>query len=280
VDGEQESLALLAASLSEGAGEILIARLGAADRTVEHKSSVTDIATDADKASEEYIVGRLQKERPGDGIVAEEGHRIAGASRIVWVIDPLDGTSNYFYGLPVFGVSVAACLADGGGGLASVIAGAIHDPVHAETFSAARGAGAFLNRARLVRARMTPLDQALVGTGFSHGSGDRAVEGRWIGDLLPAIGDLRRSGAAAMDLCSVAAGRLDAFFQQGIKPWDWAAGMLIANEAGAYAGQLLSADGRWDVTVACEAALARPFVSFLERAAGTHFTLDNHIGLG
>lgn len=191
------------------------------------KSSPTDLVTAADRAAERRIIEELRVARPDDAILAEEGGRAAGTSDVRWVIDPLDGTVNFVYGIPFYAVSIAA---EAGG---TVIAGAVYDVVHGILYDAALGAGARANGSPMRCSAASDPALSMVGTGFSYAAADRVVQGRVVGDLLPRVRDIRRLGAAALDLCAVGAGQLDAFYEAGLKPWDWAAGLLVATEAGA-----------------------------------------------
>jgi myo-inositol-1(or 4)-monophosphatase len=230
-------LAAIAAAIAVEAGDLLLDRLSRTRTEVSTKTTGTDMVTDADRASESLIAARLAERRPGDGLVAEEGAARTTSTGVVWIADPLDGTTNFLYGLPVFGVSIAAEV-DG-----VVVAGAVRDPIHRETFTAAAGAGASMNgRPLLIQGPSGPLSGregpsglsgALVGTGFSYDSARRAEQAAVLTRVLPAVRDIRRAGAAAVDLCWVALGRLDAFYERGLATWDWAAGSLIASEAGA-----------------------------------------------
>jgi myo-inositol-1(or 4)-monophosphatase len=168
----------------------------------------------------------LNEERPDDGLVGEEGADEASTSGRRWVIDPLDGTTNYLYRFPAWAVSVA--LEDEGGGLVGVV----HDPLAEETFRAERGAGAQLNGEPIRVNDLDRLDTALIGTGFGYDADVRAGQAEVLRGLLPKVRDIRRAGAAALDLCSVAAGRLDGYYERGIHRWDYAAGALIVREAG------------------------------------------------
>ncbi len=193
------------------------------------KSTTTDMVTAVDKASEARIVAALRDRRPDDGVMAEEGTGIAGTSGVQWVIDPIDGTTNFVYGYPAFAVSVAAVDEASG----DSIAGAVVDVVRGEVFSAARGAGAWLDQDPLTLGD-GPVDigHCLVGTGFSYSRVMRAEQADVLVRLLPTVRDIRRGGSAALDLCWAAAGRVDAYFERGTAPWDRAAGLLIAHEAG------------------------------------------------
>lgn len=248
--------ALLRSRLSEVAGGRLLTGGASA------KSSPTDLVTDVDRSSEALIVSSLLKARPDDSILGEEGSSRNGSTAITWVIDPLDGTINYLYGIPIFAVSIAASL-----GGRSVV-GVVHDPVAEETFAAFEGGGATLNGQELhVVPSGRPLAEALVGTGFSYLSATRAAQARLLSVVLPEVRDIRRAGSAALDLCSVACGRLDAYFESGLKPWDLAAGGLVAREAGA---SLVALDGispESPMIVAAAPALGAPLAELLERAA-------------
>lgn len=194
------------------------------------KSSSVDVVTEMDLASEKLITGYLAEHRPDDAFLGEEGASSAGTSGVRWIVDPLDGTVNYLYGLPGWAVSVAAEFEG------ETIVGVVESPPRRETFRAALGHGAFCN-ARQLRCRPSPpLDQALVATGFNYVAERRAAQAELVRRLIPRVRDIRRSGSAAVDLCDVAAGRLDAFYERGLHAWDLAAGDLIAREAGARTG--------------------------------------------
>ncbi len=220
-------LCALAVDLATSAGALLREGADRVRTTVETKSSLTDMVTEMDRAAERLIVDRLQAERPDDAILGEEGADHPGTSGVRWVIDPLDGTTNYLYGFPSYGVAVAAEI-DG-----VSVAGAVYDVVHGETFSATQGGGSWLDGRRLHITGPPTLATALVGTGFGYDAERRAQQGDVVRRVLPNVRDIRRAGAAAIDLCWVAAGRLDAFYEVGLAPWDWAASSLVASEAGA-----------------------------------------------
>jgi myo-inositol-1(or 4)-monophosphatase len=214
------------------AGDLLLERYGGPAQGVSSKSSETDLVSEADRASEAAILDLLMRERPSDGLLGEEGSSRDGDSGRRWVIDPLDGTINYLYGFPAWCVSVALEDADGG------LAGVVHDPLRDETFSASRGAGAFLNGNRVQVNSEEALDHALVATGFAYQAPVRAAQSELLTNVLPRVRDIRRAGAAALDLAWVAAGRLDAYFERGLKPWDWAAARLLIAEAGGAVAEL------------------------------------------
>jgi myo-inositol-1(or 4)-monophosphatase len=197
------------------------------ERQVSTKSTPTDMVTEMDRGSEDRIVSAILAERPDDAIVGEEGTDRPGTSGVRWIIDPLDGTTNYLYRHPGFNVSVAAEL-DG-----EVVAGAVVDPLHHDVFDAVRGHGARRNGRPIAPSTETDRSRALVATGFGYDRDRRRHQARVLTHVLPHVRDLRRMGAAAVDLCSVACGRLDAYYEYGLALWDHAAGALIATEAGA-----------------------------------------------
>lgn len=198
----------------------------AAGLGVDTKSTPTDVVTELDRASERFLTEQLLRHRPHDAILGEEGGARDGRSGVRWLIDPIDGTVNFLYGLPAYAVSVAA-ERDG-----VIVAGAVHSPASGETFHAALGRGAWLGERRLAGPSATTLDQALVGTGFAYDAHTRAEQAGVAAQLLPRVRDIRRLGAASLDLCYAAAGRLDAYYERGLSPWDFAAGALVAQEAG------------------------------------------------
>jgi myo-inositol-1(or 4)-monophosphatase len=221
-----DGLLELALGAARDAGALLLDRFGGPASGVESKSSSTDMVSDADRAAERLLVERISAARPDDGLVGEEGGHVAGSSGLRWVVDPLDGTTNYLFGYPVWSVSIAC--EDAAGGVVAVV----HDPSRGETFAAARGAGATLNGRPVGVRPPRGLDRALVGTGFAYAPDDREFQARVLTHLLPRVRDIRRGGSAALDLAWVACGRLDGFYEWGIKHWDRAAGMLLVAEAG------------------------------------------------
>jgi len=220
------------------------------------KSSPTDVVTEMDRAAEELIRSQILAARPGDAILGEEGGATgeAGAGRVRWVVDPLDGTVNYLYGLADWSVSIAAEL-DG-----TIVAGVVNAPALGEVFTATLGGGAWLHAGGgppvALRCNTgVPLDQALVSTGFGYAVPRRIVQGQVVGALLPRVRDIRRGGSCAVDLCSLAAGRVDAYYERGVNYWDWAAGGLVATEAGAVLGGLAGRPASSSMTIAAEPAL-------------------------
>lgn len=219
-------LLALAVDLARRAGALALsmhAGLGASDT----KSSPTDVVTAADRASEALLVEGIRAARPGDGILGEEGASDDGSTGVRWVVDPVDGTVNYLYGLPQWAVSIGVEV-DG-----TTEVGVVFDPAKDELFTAVRGGGAWLGERRLRCTAVGELSQALVATGFGYDARRRAAQAALLPTVLPAVRDIRRLGAGALDLCAVAAGRVDAYYEQGLSPWDMCAGQLIAQEAGA-----------------------------------------------
>lgn len=216
----------MALAAARSAGDLLLARAGGGVGGIVSKSSGTDLASDADREAEALVVGAIRAARPGDAILAEEGGGATGATGVTWIVDPLDGTINYLWGVPQWCVSIAAADARG------AVVGVVHDPSRGETFTAVRDGGAWLGSLPLRVHPGRPLGEALVGTGFSYRAAERALQARRLTGVLPAVRDVRRLGAAALDLAWVAAGRLDGYFETGLNPWDRAAGELIAREAG------------------------------------------------
>ncbi|MGH9119575.1 MAG: inositol monophosphatase family protein [Acidimicrobiales bacterium] len=227
-----DELLALAVHQADRAARLLLDGLRGPRVRVDTKSSVTDFVTEMDRASERLIVDGILAARPDDGILGEEGATVPGMSGVRWVIDPLDGTTNFLYRLPGFAVSIAAEV-DG-----TTVAGVVHDVVHAEVFTAARGGGARLNGEPIGPTGLTDPERALVATGFSYVPERRHHQAQVLARVLHRIGNLRRVGAAAVDICMVACGRADAYFEWGLSPWDWAAGRLVAEEAGARTGEL------------------------------------------
>jgi myo-inositol-1(or 4)-monophosphatase len=196
------------------------------------KSSDTDLVTEVDRRSEAAIVSAIRSARPDDGILGEEGADHTGSSGVRWVIDPLDGTTNYLYGLPPFSVSIGAEV-DG-----ALALGVVADPLGAELYSARTGGGACCNGVPISCTTKSELATALVATGFGYAADLRRGQAEVLRTVLPEIRDIRRAGAASIDLCRVAAGMLDGYWEVGMQPWDFAAGTVIAREAGALVGGL------------------------------------------
>jgi myo-inositol-1(or 4)-monophosphatase len=225
------------------------------------KSSPTDVVTAMDRASEELIVARLGELRPGDGLLAEEGSARASDTGIEWVVDPLDGTVNYLYGVPFWSVSIAARLT--AEPAEQSLVGVVHAPVLGMTWIGTRGQGSSRDGTPLRGSTTTTMEQALVGTGFGYDAGRRSRQARVLSRVLPRVRDIRRFGSAAVDLCLAAEGILDAYFEQGLKPWDRAAGSLIAREAGLTVEGLDGTPPGEQLTIAAPPALFGPLSAML-----------------
>lgn len=240
----------------------------APDGLVTTKSSPTDPVTVVDTETEQLLRDRLAQLRPGDAILGEEGGGFADSAGVTWVIDPIDGTVNFLYGVPAYAVSVAAVVG------ARSVAGAVADVVAGRVYSAGAGLGAWVSDERgsevLRCTAVRELSLALLGTGFGYSARRRAAQAVLLADVLPAVRDVRRIGSAALDLCMVAAGRLDAYYEHGLNRWDYAAGALIAAEAGA---RLLLPEpglsaGAGALTVAAAPGVVDELLAVLQRSDG------------
>ncbi len=245
-----------AVELAAGAGD-LVARASHGELQVSAKSTQTDLVTAVDRASEQWLVEQIEKRRPGDAVLAEEGGGRHGTSGVRWVLDPIDGTVNFVLGLPQYAVSVAAEI-DG-----VVVAGAVCNPVTKEMFHARLGGGSYLGDARLRGPRDVALERAVIGTGFGYGAARRGRQAAVVAELLARIGDIRRQGSAALDLCAVACGRLDGYYEAGLSRWDFAAGALVASEAGCLTSGLRARDAGERMTAACGPTLAPALFALL-----------------
>jgi myo-inositol-1(or 4)-monophosphatase len=227
---DRDELLDLAVRLAREAAVLILDR--PADLGAGTKATPTDAVTVTDRASERLILAGLADARPDDAVVAEESGSTgaAGGDGVLWYVDPLDGTVNYLYDLPQYAVSIAAEV-DG-----NVVAGVVLDVATADEYTAVRGAGAHCNGRRLACRGESDPALSLVATGFSYDAARRASQAETLRTILPRVRDIRRMGAAALDLCALAAGRVDGYYEERLKPWDWAAGALIAAEAGARVG--------------------------------------------
>ena len=274
VTGARELLVIAVGAALE-AGQLLASKEGRVE-VAATKSSPTDVVTEMDGRAEELIRARILVARPDDAILGEEGGQVEGAADAParWVVDPLDGTVNYLYGLHDWAVSIAAEVDH------QIVAGAVYVPMRGELFTAVRGEGAWLESTRgsgtsggpgesvipdstferiPLRCRPgVPLDQALVATGFGYRAQRRTVQGEVVAALLPRIRDIRRNGVASVDLCAVAAGRVDGYYERGLNYWDYAAGALIAAEAGAVVGDSKGGPPSPSMTVAAGPGLFGP----------------------
>jgi myo-inositol-1(or 4)-monophosphatase len=271
-----DDLLALATDAAAQAAGLLLDGLGHARTDVSTKSSRTDMVTEMDRASEALIVKALLSARPDDGVVGEEGSARTGTSGVRWVIDPLDGTTNYLYGHPGWSVSIAAEVeladatdatdAQGGGDPAAsraVVAGVVLDAMHAETFSATRGGGARRNGEPIHCSDQDDVSRALVATGFGYAPERRVAQAEVLSRVIGDIRDIRRMGAASVDLCWVGCGRLDAYFERGLSWWDLAAGSLVAAEAGAVVTSLAGGPVEAGSIVASAPRLATPLRALL-----------------
>ncbi|KPC59622.1 inositol monophosphatase family protein [Streptomyces chattanoogensis] len=259
-----DELLELALEAARRAGELLRDGRPADLGVAATKTSPIDVVTEMDIASEKLITGFIAGHRPDDGFLGEEGVSIAGTSGVRWVIDPVDGTVNYLYDLPSWAVSIAA-EKDG-----ETVVGVVAAPMRGETYQAVRGRGAFRNGERVRHRPAPPLSQALVGTGFGYLAERRAAQAEVVRTLLPQVRDIRRGGSAAIDLCDVACGRLDAYYERGLNPWDLAAGVLIAQEAGALTGGRPGQAASGELTVAASPAVFGELQPLLDELGAWH----------
>jgi len=262
----------LAVSAARAAGSFIVGDrprgLGVADT----KTSVNDIVTVMDRRSEALLRAHLLGARPDDAILGEEDGASDGTSGITWVVDPIDGTVNYLYEIPAYCVSVAAVIGDpGSAGQWQPVAGAICNPLAAEIFHARVGGGAYVRKADEDTAikvnQVDVLVQSLVATGFGYLPEVRARQGEVLAALLPEIRDIRRAGSAALDLCAVARGTVDAYYESGLNAWDLAAGWVIATEAGALVSGLNGTAPGQAAVVAAGPGIHGPLLSRLEALA-------------
>lgn len=242
-------LLTLAVEAAHGAGELLSRSFVGPLEDVATKSSPTDLVSKADRDAEQFLVDFIASKRPDDGILAEEGGRSDSRSGLRWVIDPLDGTVNFLFRIPVWAVSIA--VEDHRGALVGVV----HDPNRDETFTAQRGRGARLNDRLIQVSDRSDLTTALIGTGFAYEVERRAAQARVAAGVLTKVRDIRRAGSAALDLCSVACGRLDGFYEAYTEPWDRAAGALIVTEARGTVSEEVAPADVGTTLVACNATL-------------------------
>jgi myo-inositol-1(or 4)-monophosphatase len=253
----------IARGLAESAGRLVEETRREAVAASDTKSSATDHVTAADRAAERIITEGILAVRPTDAVLGEEDGVRRGTSGVRWVIDPIDGTTNYLYDLPAYAVSIAA-EHDG-----RLVAGVVHDPRNAITFAASLGGGATRNGRPIRCSGRRDLATALVGTGFSYRPEQRERQARLLVEVLPRVRDIRRFGAAALDLCAVACGQLDAYYEHGLNHWDLAAGWLIAAEAGAVVGDLRGGPPSPELVVAAPPDLFDALVELLA-TTGAH----------
>jgi len=247
----------IARALAVEAGELIEAMRDDVDLAGDTKSSSVDVVTAADRAAEALIVERLSVLRPDDGVLGEEGAGSAGTTGVRWIIDPIDGTTNYVYSVPSYAVSIAAEI-DG-----ELAVGVVYEPVFERCYSARIGSGAFKNDVPITANTDASVETSLVATGFGYIAERRRRQAEILVDLLPQVRDIRRFGSAALDLCYLAEGMVDAYYERGLHPWDLSAGAVIAREAGALVGDLRGNDAGEHFTLAANPALFETLRSIL-----------------
>ncbi len=256
-------LLALAVDTAREAADLVSRGRGSAGEHVDVKSSSVDVVTAVDKASERLIVDRLLAARPDDAVLGEEGASHQGGSGVRWVVDPIDGTVNFLYGLPAYAVSIAAEV-DGVAG-----AGVVLNVATGDLFTATSGGGAWLSTparpdpVRLRGSAPSSLEQTLVGTGFGYQQEQRRAQGAVVAALLPRVRDIRRFGSSALDLCAAAAGRIDAYYELHLNPWDHAAGALVAAEAGLMVAGLPGRPFAEPMAIVAAPSIAEPFVELI-----------------
>ena len=252
----------LAMTIASGAGKLLLDRPD--DLQVQTKSTSTDVVTLMDQRAEAFIVAEINKHRPDDAILGEEGANHSGTSGFQWVIDPIDGTVNYLHEIPLWCVSIGLVEESTGQGLAGVV----YVPVLDQMYISSRGLGAWViergDSRELKVSGCSELSQALIGTGFGYSSTRRASQAKVLQQVLPNVADIRRLGSCAVDLCLVAQGVLDGYYERGVNAWDHAAGELIAREAGAVSSGLFGNSIGSDMIVVANPAIHSELVAILE----------------
>ena len=256
-------LLAIARTIALEAGALALLRRTEGVEVAASKSSTEDIVTFADRETEALIRRRLKELRPNDGFLGEESGAEPGSSGLTWVVDPIDGTVNFFYGIPLWAVSIAVVEGKPDPATWTARAGVVLNPTSGELFSATAGGGAFLGDDPLHVSAAVSLDQALVGTGFSYRAALRTQQASVVVGLISEVRDIRRMGSAALDLCAVACGRLDAYYERELNPWDQAAGALIAVEAGGIVTGINGARAGKAFLLAAEPELAKVLHSAL-----------------
>jgi myo-inositol-1(or 4)-monophosphatase len=251
-----DDLLEIASSVAGRAGQLARQRRSEGVEVADSKSSPVDIVTEADRETERLIRSLLADARPDDGFFGEESTGTTGSSGLTWIVDPIDGTVNFLYGIPHYAVSIGVVEGDPDPLTWRALAGCVNNPAIGEVFTATAGGGAFLGGAPIRVADPVDLSMALVATGFAYDSGMRGRHGELVARLLPSIRDIRRAGTASLDLCFVAAGRVNAYFERTLSPWDHAAGALIAREAGARVSGWAGAAPSSEFILAAEPRLA------------------------
>jgi myo-inositol-1(or 4)-monophosphatase len=260
VTDDIDELLAVAVEVARTAGNLLRSR--PVNLHASTKSTPTDAVTVMDRAADQLILDELAKRRPGDHVLAEESgrHGDIEGDVVTWVVDPLDGTVNYLYGIPQFSVSIAA-QRNG-----ESVAGAVYDVMHDEMYAATRGGGATRDGQAIRCSTQRDPALALIATGFAYSAEARARQADVVHHVLPRVRDIRRFGSAALDLCAVACGRVDGYYESGMQPWDWAAGSLVAAEAGARVGGLGGRPPGVGTTIAANPALFDQLENLLTEA--------------
>ncbi|HEU0205175.1 MAG TPA: inositol monophosphatase family protein [Pseudolysinimonas sp.] len=253
----------LARTIALDAGELAAKRRREGVEVAATKSTIVDVVTEADREVERLIRGRILDARPHDAILGEEDGSSSGTSGLTWVVDPIDGTVNYLYGIPHYAVSIAVVEGDPDPLTWTGLHGCVLNPAIGELFTGSRGEGAFRNGSAIRVADPVPLELALVNTGFAYAAATRAKQGEVVTRMLPMVRDIRRFGTASLDLCMVANGRTNAYFERTLSPWDHAAGAIIAREAGAVVTGFGGAAPSRDLILAAEPQLAARLDSLL-----------------
>lgn len=253
----------IAREVALAAGRLVLRRRAEGVEVAASKSSPEDIVTHADRESEALIRSLLAEARPDDGFLGEEGGADAGSSGLTWVVDPIDGTVNFLYGIPHYAVSIAVVEGEPEPATWRALAAAVVNPAVGEVFTATAGGGAFLGTDPIRVAPASDLSQCLVGTGFSYSARQRLDQAAIVAKLIGRVRDIRRMGTASLDLCAVACGRLNAYYERGLKPWDHAAGALVALEAGASVRGLRGAAATGEFLLTAEPAVATQLENLL-----------------
>jgi myo-inositol-1(or 4)-monophosphatase len=269
---DSRELLELATAVAVKAGQLVAAGRRGTVEVSATKSSPTDVVTAVDVASEQLIRDEIRVARPHDSFVGEEGDDVRGDSPVTWIADPIDGTVNFLYGIPQYAVSLAARVGS------KTVAGVVHNPAIDETFTALRGGGARLDDRPISVSSCPRLSEALVGIGYHYVAEVRSHQAGETARLIPFVRDVRRLGSAALDLCFVACGRLDAYVERGLKPWDYAAGRLIAREAGARVGGLGGDDVTERLIVAAPEGLFPEFEAALVAAGYSDWPMPSWPG--
>ena len=251
----------LARAIALEAGELAALRRREGVEVAATKSTIVDVVTEADREVERLIRARILDARPHDAILGEEDGSSSGTSGLTWVVDPIDGTVNYLYGIPHYAVSIAVVEGDPDPLTWTGLHGCVLNPAIGELFTGSRGDGAFLSRdggpeTAIRAADPVPLELALINTGFAYAAQTRGRQGEVVTGMLPMVRDIRRFGTASLDLCMVANGRTNAYFERTLSPWDHAAGAIIAREAGALVKGFGDAAPSRDFILAAEPQLA------------------------